>query len=330
MKRSQLTSFLRLIKTIHTKFTSGRSHEVGLFLVFVCIASCYWLILTLNNETQEVVDIPFSIVDIPDSVTILSDIPKTIKVNVHDKGSSLLRSRISGQRSLKVDWMDYATSDNTIRMSKVDILGQLRTFFAPSAQITNVMPDSLRLAYTTMPGIKLPVCIETDLSPELGFTINGPVVMTPDSITLYALDDIPDNITCVSATPTIRKGLRDTTHISIRITPPDGSKAIPDHITLSIPVEPLIMKQQKVRIETCNVPDGHGLLTFPAVIDISYLIPMSAYKTDSHILKATVEYSDAVASTNGYIPVRIPYVPGIYRDLSLSQDSVEYILETKH
>lgn len=330
MKSSLHTGLARRLNKLYAKFTSGRGHEVGLFLMFVCVASGFWLMMTLNNETQQVVEIPLDIVDIPDSVTVLSDIPPVIKVNVHDKGSSLLRSRMVGWKTMKVEWADFDMMDNTFRMGKVDMLGRLRSYFAPSAQIVNVMPDSLRFSYTTVPGRKVPVRVDTDLMPDIGFTINGPITITPDSVMLYGTDGVPEGIGYVMATPAVRSGLRDTTHLSLRVTPPQGIKTIPDHLTLTVPVEPLIVRKQMVRIEARNVPDGHGLLTFPAVVEVSYLIPMSAYKTDSPILTVVVDYADAVAATGGMIPVKMPFVPDKYRNISLVPDSVEYILEDKH
>ena len=57
--------------------------------------------------------------------------------------------------------------------------------------------------------------------------------------------------------------------------PMDGMRIIPDRVIVTVPVEPLIVKKKKVRIDVTGLPDGVGLITFPSVAEVSYLVPMS-------------------------------------------------------
>lgn len=92
---------------LHLMITSARGKEVLLFLLFLLISYVFWLLLTLNNEMQEDLDVPVVVTDVPDSVTLISDIPPVIKVSVRDKGSVLMRYKWGSSKVMKINWKDY-------------------------------------------------------------------------------------------------------------------------------------------------------------------------------------------------------------------------------
>ncbi|MCM1080544.1 MAG: hypothetical protein NC343_02225 [Muribaculum sp.] len=285
--------------------------------------------MTLNNEMQQDVDVPVVINNVPDSVTVLTDIPPSVKVSLRDKGSVFMRNRVSGIRPIRIEWSEYAdnTTDNTFRLSKVELAGLVRDNFAQSTQVLSVVPDSMRLNYTTAPGIVVPVTPDVDMAAAPGYIINGPIVLSTDSVTMYAIGGLSNRIKSVSTMPVSRSNLIDTTHINIRLKSIDGVKIVPPSITITVPVEPLIARKQMATVTAKNVPDGTGLLTFPSTVEVSYLVPMSDFNKEPFAIKAYVDYSDVAKSHSGKLPVTLSLLPENYRNVSTAPDSVEYIVE---
>lgn len=314
---------------IKAAVTSARGREVWLFLLFLAISYVFWLLLTLNNETQEDIAVPVAITNVPDSVTIISDVPSAIKVSVRDKGSILMRYNFNHTKVMKIDWNEYTHSDNRFLMGRVDLGGRLRDYFSPSTQLVTVMPDSLKLTYTTNPGRKVPVNLRADLRAALGTVINGDITLYPDSVMLYSVNDLPHNLLEVNTIEVMRSNLADTTQFVVKLDPIDGVRMVPDHVTVNIPVEPLIARTQFAPVITKNVPDGTGLLTFPSQVEVSYLVPMSEYNSEPYPLRAYVDFSDTRASSVSKIPVSISLMPDTYKNVSISPDSVEYIIERR-
>ena len=120
------------LNELYSAFTSARGREVGLFLLFSWNFIYILALLTLNNEMQRDVDVPVAIYNVPDSVTVLSDIPASIKVSLRDKGSVFLRNKLSGTKTLRIDWPEYVgnTPDNTFRMTKAELAARMRENFA--------------------------------------------------------------------------------------------------------------------------------------------------------------------------------------------------------
>ncbi len=326
LKEQLLTAYTRVYEAV----TSAKGREVGLFLLFLVVSYIFWLLLTLNHEVQEDVEVPISIVNVPDSVTFISDVPAAVKVSVRDKGSALIRHRMGGVKPMKLDWKDYASSGSKFMMGKVDLGARLRDYFGSSSQIVTVVPDSIRINYTTDPGRKVPVLVRADVHAAFGSVVNGPLTIDTDSVTLYALNDLPLDLNAVETIPIVRSNLSDTSRITVRIDPIPGVRIIPDQVTITVPVEPLIARKQMAPVVVKDVPEGKGLLTFPSKIEVSYLVPMSAYNSEPFDIKAYVMFDDAVRSTTSKIPVKLSLIPDLYRNVSVSPDSVEYIIEQKH
>ena len=146
-----------------------------------------------------------------------------------------------------------------------------------------------------------------------------------DSVTLYSVADLPRSLKFVSTEPIVKSDLNDTMRYEVAVKPISGVRIIPDKVVVTVPVEPLISRKRNVRIDVNNMPEGVSLITFPSKIEISYLVPMSAYN-DDYQMKAYVDYRN-VKPSRRKLPVTISAVPSVYHNVSFSPDSVDYIIE---
>ena len=76
---------------ISNKSQSTKGRDLLIFLLFLGVASIFWLVSNLNNEIEEDIEIPIEIIEIPDSITILDELPTNINVTLREKGTSLVR-----------------------------------------------------------------------------------------------------------------------------------------------------------------------------------------------------------------------------------------------
>lgn len=325
----QKRSWARLASKIHDAATSTRGKEVLLFLLFLMISYIFWLLLTLNNEMQEDIDVPIEIVEIPDSVTVISGIPDALKVSVRDKGSSLMKYRMGGIKPMKINWNDYSSAKNKFLLNKADLGAKLRDYFGTGSQIVTILPDSLSLNYTTSPGRKVALKVIADLKPIFGSIINGPITTNTDSVWLYSVEDLPHDLVSVETMPIVRGSLSDTTNITVRIKPIPGVKIVPDEIVVKVPVEPLIARKQMATVIAKNLPHNISMLTFPSRVEIAYLVPMSEYNSEPYEINAYVDYKDIRNNTSGKLPVTLSLLPESYHSAEAVPDSVEYIIEHK-
>lgn len=315
-----------LIARIKAALRSRRGNNVLLYLLFLAVAFLFWVFMSLDTERQRDFELAIELQEVPDSVTMIGQPPQALSVSVKGKDSQLLKFSWGKQSTLKFKWGNNA-EDDLLLISQTRIESRLRDYFGANVQIVSFRPDSIKLNYTTQPGVRAKLNIQADIHPNLQYIVSGPITANVDSVSLYSSKDIPHSLRIVSTEPIVKSGLKDTARFEVKVRPIEGVRIIPDKVTVTVPVEPLISRKRTVRIEALNVPENVSLITFPSVVEVSYLVPMSAYN-DDYAIKAFVDYEDTFLPGNK-IPVSLSALPSQYRNVSKNLENVEYIIENE-
>lgn len=306
---------------------STRGGDFIVFFICLGIATVFWLFLSLYDEVERDYDIPLSIENVPDSVVIVESVPSAFNVVVQGKGVQFLKFIWHDVRPLRVNFKDYATSSGQFSIPRQKLDGLLRDYFGQGVKIVSLRPESVKAAYTSNIGRKVPIELITDIQTNMQYVISGPIKANVDSVMLYSANELPRDLLSVTSYPLVRSGLKDTMNFVVKIRPIEGVRIIPDQIEVQVPVEPLISKKRTVPIEVLNAPDDVRLITFPSSAEVTYLVPMSQYGKDLTI-RLFVDYSSLNRELQK-VPVQSSAVSGVFRNFSFKPDSVEYIIETK-
>lgn len=305
------------------KTTNGFKNTM-LFLVFVCVSAVFWFILALNDSAQNHFNVNLRIVNMPDSVTFISDVPEKIHVSVSDKGTNLWRNGYLKHPSVNIDFKEY-TSDGVLRYSYNDLISSLRETFGGTATITSVSLDSLQLFYTTNPGKKVPILVNCQVFPAPGSVLEGSIKATPGSVYVYGKKEVLDTINYVSTEPVVLRNLSETTQMEVKIDKLKEARAIPSKVDLKIGIEPLVKKQAMVTVEAENVPDGEELLLFPSKVPVEYYVAMSRLNDDEdQNIHLVVDFNEISESKDGKLKVKTHSFPDRLKNLILRTDSIEF------
>ena len=76
MEKSVITNRIKDI------LKSSTAKKFYMYLAFVAVSSVFWLFNSANKLTVHDVELPFEIVNIPDSVMFISDPPHKINVSI--------------------------------------------------------------------------------------------------------------------------------------------------------------------------------------------------------------------------------------------------------
>lgn len=307
---------------IHALAVSKRGRNLLTFLVFLAISTAFWFIMALNNEVQHEFEVPLEISNVPGDVTMLSDVPSKISVNIKDKGISLLRWEWGNVPALELDYQQFQNTGKHLKMNNTQLTGAVRSAFGGTTNIVEVKPDSLYITFTNHPGVKKPVQLTTDIGVSPQHILSGRLKLSTDSVTVFSAGNIPHSLV-LRTDSVILAGLTDTTYVDVNVIQPEGMRVFPPTLRLTIPVEPLIAKKRQIPVEVIGAPQGVRVLTFPSLVDVSYTLPISAYNHDNAEIKAFAAY-DSMAKK---LPLTISRVPASYRNVALPVDSVEYLVE---
>lgn len=317
-RRGRISAWSRKVKE------SGKTKNFLVFLVFVCIAAVFWLILSLNDDVQTGFDLTVKIDNVPDSVTFITPPPTKIHVMVRDKGGRLLQYAVNGKSELHLNFEEFESGDY-FRVSKTSLLSSLRHLFGSNASISWVTPDSLSLLFTRQPGRKVPVELTYEATAVAGMVVLPDPQLSEKSVTLYSLNR-EDTIRRLFTEKVVLRNLDKTTTVDVPLAVVPGTRALPGNVKVTFTVEPLVRKESEVAVEVENLPSGRDILFFPSKVKVAYYVPMSLYNRESDGIKVVASFKDAQLSRSDKVGVRLeasaPYVSGA----EVMADSVEYSL----
>ena len=122
------------------------------YLLFVFISFAFWSFVSLNDNIQYDIEIPIKINNIPDSSTIITNIPQQVNVSVMDKGVSLLKFIVGQRPEINIKFNDYILEDGMFYVSNTDLRRCVRSVFESSTNINNMSIEDINLKYTNLPG----------------------------------------------------------------------------------------------------------------------------------------------------------------------------------
>lgn len=296
-----------------------------MFMVFVVISFVLWLVLSLNEEEQHDVRMPLKITNVPDSVTLITEGPANLSASLTAKGTQLLKMNLGRTPNVNVDFRVFRNG-NAMHVSAADLKGLVRQASGGS-QVSVVFPDSLNIPFTTHKGFKLPVDIDYRVTAGPQASLVGSPRLSSDSVKVFMANNaLPDRYNAVITEPIRLLGIDKTTTHRVKLSGPKNSRVVPDSIDVTFEVEPLIFKSRKVVIEPINVPRDVKLITFPAQIDVFYMVPVSEYHKGRAQFRVVADYRK-LSRSSGKVKLSLRDVGDKLQNVHLSADSAEYIIE---
>lgn len=306
---------------------SQRGRDVLMFLLFIAISTILWGVLSLNQEDSQDVRLPVKVVNVPDSVTLITPGPDALNASVKAKGTQLLKMAMAGAPTAQIDFRQWSSGDR-IYLNSSDLKSVVRSAVG-GAQINLVFPDTVSIPYTSHPGIKVPVVADVRVSTGPRAAMIGSPRLNVDSTRIFARTaTLTENISGIYTEPLRLNDLDMSTTRRLALLTPPGVRAVPDSVDITIDVEPLIIKTRKVVIEPVNVPADIKLITFPAQMEVMYMVPMSAYTNTHPLFRVVADYNNISPDGNtNMIKLNVKDVPANLQNVHLQADSAEFIIE---
>ena len=320
---------MKLTDQIREKWqNSPRTKSILLYIFFVIISAVFWSFLTFNRDVQMDLEVPMEI-NKPDNVHLLSKVPDTLTVTVRDRGYRIFSYLFHKSPTLSLRFSDYSDGSGTFKLDQSHLKKALMPLLNKNVSIISVLPESLTIKYTDLPGKLVPIKTDITIEPREGYTLYGALIQSQDSVLVFSDAKTLNEINEVYTSHVDVTDLTDTLRRKVTIAPVNNAVIEPRAIDIMVPIEKLTTKSRSVKIAVRNAPAGVKMLLFPSDVEISYRSPVSRI-TDDEDITAVVDYN-AIASSpaSNKLKVMIGEMPAAYQDVKLSHDSVEYIIE-KH
>ena len=320
---------MKLWKNIKNKLQeSPRMRSALLYLFFIVISAVFWCFLTFNGDIQLDLQVPLEI-NTPNNVHLLSKVPDTLTVTVKDRGYRFFTYMFRKTPPLTLRLTDYSDGNGDFKVDQSHLKKALTHVLNKHSTIVNVLPESLNIRFTDLPGKKVPVKTDIIVEPRENYTLYGALIQSQDSVLVFSDAKTLNAINEVYTYHVEETDLTDTLRRKVTIAPINNAVVEPRTIEIMVPIEKLKPQTRSVRIAVRNAPPGIKMLLFPSDVEVTYRSPVSRISDETGITAVVDFNSIDLNSTSNKVKVIIGEMPAAYQDVKLSHDSVEYIIE-KH
>ena len=325
MEKSEGRSIYHIIRDF---LFSAANKEFLIFLFFLIASGGFWLLLSLNEDTDQELLVPIRLTNVPKNVVVTTNVEDTLHVNVRDKGFFIMAYVYGGKlKPIEIDFTKYTDENKKSTISAADIQRMLYQMMYKSTKITSMRPDHFDIVYTFGHSKKVPVKMNGRVDPGESHYLAS-VKFWPDSVLIYADDAKLDSIKEAFTESIYLQNFSDTLIRNVSLKKIYGVKYIPN--TVKIGLYPDIMTEQRIEVPimAVNMPEGKVLRTFPQRVKVIFVTSASMFRSiRPESFKVAADYNDIKANPSDKCAIRIIAVPHGVKNARPEIQSVDYLIE---
>lgn len=315
---------------IKNVITFLKSKNVITFFIFLLLAFLLWLMHGTSTRSKLNYKVDITYIGIPEEVEFSKELPKFISVILKDEGKILWNYYINENKHINIDLTNKFNADGTINIDFKEYLSRLELQIESSTDIIEIFPDFYMEKYTKLESKIVPVYLKRPLTFANSVVLKDSILITPENIKISGEKNVIDSISHIYIKQTEQTISKSTT-INNYLDIPSGIKVQDSTVCIYVEAEMSTEKRLQLPIKIVNLPNYLTIHTFPSVVQTSFNIGLSRYKTIyENDFEIIFDYNDILPSGDNEITInqlKIGHCPDNIYNLRISPEDVEYVIE---
>ena len=310
--------------------------QMLLYLAFVVLASLMWFFNKLGDETNDRLLYPVTFINMPVQKIVVNGLPDNFELTVQGRGWDILRYKMGKSPEpivINLSRLNHILSkESTIDFSLAtsSLAEEIKSQLPANIVLNVIQPDTIHFVLSNYSEKRLPVVPVLDLTFDHQCMIDGDITVTPSEITVNGPDIILDTLEVIHTKPISTRKVRRSLHKNVELAPVDGVALRVRKVDVSVPVSKYTEESISIPIDVVNKPDSLRVKLMPGVVDLKFWVSIKDYSHINHDdFKAEVDVRDAMKQIGLQVPVTIARQPANVRNVVMSPEIVNFVLETK-
>ncbi len=320
--------YLIAYRRIRNFLLSDKSREFLVFLFFVFVSFCFWLLQTMNDKYQAVFKIPLRLKDVPKEVVMTSEIPDEIKVKVEDRGTVLLNYMLGRTFfPLVFSFNDYKEDGGHVYVPMADVVKKITSQLNNTTRLVAVRPDTVGFIYSWGEAKKIPVAVNGKILPERQYYVSE-MRLSPDSVTVYAPKDLLEALPVAYTSSFSLESVSDTVKRHLPLQQVRGVKFVPPAVDLTVCTDMYSEKTLEIPVVGLNFPPGKVLRTFPSKVQVTFQVGLKNFrKVTADDFFICVSYEELLKNNSDKIELTVKKSSELATHVRMTPTSVDYLIE---
>jgi YbbR domain-containing protein len=226
-----------------------------------------WLSINLSNEFQINLSVPLRIENLDSAKALANHVPPSLIVRVRGTGWKLVNTLLTPS-------LQYTLDVGSVRWRKLFMANNNlseRMNLTEGVKVMEVIPDSILVIIDEKAQKRVPLTAQIDATFREGFGKVGPVVMTPDSVTIVGARSALAMITQWSAQPLTVKELKSAVNATVSVPDPSLTEIAvgPSTAVVHFDVQAIAEKKiTNITVSVSQLPSNRQVMLIPPKIDI--------------------------------------------------------------
>ena len=276
------------------------------FTIALVISLSLWFIVNLSRDFNVSIEVPIILSNLPQDVTIISEIPDVATVNLTGEGWNLISVYTNPPRVF------VNAESEEVNLSE-QIRNQIGAF--SNLNIIQVRPSQLEIRTETRISKRVPVVSRVELNVGNRYGLIRDPVVSPDSVTISGAESLLEEIDYWETENVELTNITRSVVNNINLRQPDtGVSVVPSRVTLDVEVAEFTEAELRVPIRTRNLPSGRAVTYNPSSIMVRYDVPIDQF-SEVHGLRlfnAYVDYTLITDDDSGRVTPEVELVENDY------------------
>ena len=278
-----------------------------------------FFIFSNESEAQEFGEYEYKII-----------LPDELRIGVKDRGT-VLANYMLGQTfyPIVVDFKDYEDKGSRVRIPVSALMKKISVQLNQTTKLLTIRPDTVEFIYTKGKAKKVPVKLQGKVALDRQYYISD-IIYSPDSVMVYAPQEILDTITAAYTQALNFEDVADTVRRRVNLADVRGAKFIPSFDDVTLLVDIYAEKSVEVPIRGINFPPDKVLRTFPSKVQVTFQVGLSHFKSiTSEDFFIGVTYESLLNNKGEKCPVNLKSIPRYVNHVRLNPKEVDYLIEQR-
>ncbi len=286
-------------------------------LIALFFAIIIWFMVVTENEYEQVIEAPITLLNTPPGKVILSEVPRSAKVKIKGSGKSLIALGVSRGARLQLDLSGIETQ-RTFRLGPRHVILARSAGAVRSQEI--LMPDTVSIRLDDFDARRIAVEPRITSTPALGYTSVGDFRVTPDSVLVSGPKSLVVQIDRVYTQELEYSDLRFDVEETVQLVPTPFEKVsiARSEVDVYLDIQMLVERTMNgIPVKVKNVPRNLKITVLPS--DLSLVLEGGGElltQLDPNDILAYIDYNRIRLSPANEFPAVIDRPEGVrYRDV---------------
>lgn len=280
------------------------------FIMCILISAVLWVTREMGKTYQEDVSVSLNYVNMPKSLSLVSQVPYELKITVESTGWGLVKHYLFDEKKITIDVSEIENANIAALDTKDE---RIVSYLGEQLKVLEVYPEEITFYFEKVRSKKVPVYVPMSVTYEQQYEANGKIIVNPDTIVVYGSQTIIDTIKSVQTELFVKKKQKESFADSIPLIPIKNVTYSSEKVVVSAQVEKFTEQTVVVPITLINAPtDNVSIHLLREKVSVSFLVGLSNaqtyFPTD---FEAVADYQQQTSL--GVIPVEIIRYPEFVR-----------------